>query len=62
MSDYWFTVGDLVTDRVFKPERVGIIVEVRNPKCLSTTYMVHWMGFSKSVAYRDWEIKKVDIK
>ena len=62
MSVYWLNVGDLVTDRVFKPERVGIIIKVTNPKCISAVYMVHWSGFSKAIPYRDWEIKKVDKK
>ena len=54
MSDYDMHVGDLVTDRVFRPERVGIIIAIDFAGSIKSVYMVHWVGFSKAVAYRAW--------
>tara|TARA_Y100001963_G_C6708766_1_gene413231 strand:- start:550 stop:744 length:195 start_codon:yes stop_codon:yes gene_type:complete len=58
MSDYDMFVGDLVTDRVNKPERIGIIISIDYQGSIASVYRVHWMGYSSAVPYRDWEIKK----
>tara|TARA_R100000152_G_scaffold19791_1_gene12392 strand:- start:1383 stop:1577 length:195 start_codon:yes stop_codon:yes gene_type:complete len=58
MSDCGLYVGDLVTDRLFRPERVGIIIAVDFVGNIASLFFVCWIGFPGVVSYRDWEIKK----